>query len=144
MASSVFGSDGKTSWALDRVGGPTATVTDVQGRAMWGGYVVVPRYCRATVTLDYYVPNVVAPSQSVPSAVSPYSMLIQRQGGTFYNVTVKMHPSPKMAANGMRDMTYTTTISDSTGFTFGKPDVMSASQLFGFGALTDLVGQFLK
>jgi hypothetical protein len=144
MASSVFGSDGKTSWVLDRVGAPTATTTDVQGRAMWGGYVVVPRSCKATVTLDYYVPNVVAPSQTVPGVASPYSMLIQRQGGTFYGVTVTIHPSPKMAAAGMREMTYNATISDSTGFTFGKPSPMSAAQLLGFGALTDLVGQFLK
>jgi Protein of unknown function (DUF4012) len=144
MASSVFGSDGKTSWALDRVGAPTATVTDVPGRAMWGGYVVVPRYCTATVTLDYYVPNVVAPSSSVPSAAAPYSMLLQRQGGTFYDVTVNMHPSPKMAASGMHDMTYKATISDSTGFTFGKPGAVTLSQMFGFGSLTDLMNQFLK
>jgi hypothetical protein len=144
MASSVFGSDGKTSWALDRVGAPTASASDVPGRAMWGGYVVVPRYCTATVTLDYYVPNVVAPSASVPGAATPYSMLLQRQGGTFYDVTVNMHPSSKMRATGMRDMTYKATISDSTGFTFGKPDAMTLSQMFGFGSLTDLVGQFLK
>jgi len=144
MASSVFGSDGKTSWALNRVGAPTATATDVPGREMWGGYVVVPRYCRATVTLDYYVPNVVAPSTNVPNAAAPYSMLLQRQGGTFYDVTVNMHPSPKMAASGMHDMTYKATISDSTGFTFGKPGAMTLSQMLGFGSLTDLMDQFLK
>jgi len=144
MSSTVFGSDGKTSWVLDRIGAPTATQSDVAGRAMWGGYVVVPRYCAATVTLDYYVPNVVAPSTNVPSAASPYSMLLQRQGGTFYNVNVKIHPSAKMAASGMRDMTYTATVGDSTGFTYGKTGSMSAAQLLGFGALTDLVGQFLK
>lgn len=144
MSSSVFGSDGKTSWALDRVGAPTATVSDVPGRAMWGGYVVVPRYCTATVSLDYYVPNVVGPSTSVPAAASPYSMLLQRQGGTFYDVKVTMHPSAKMAAAGMHTTTYSATISDSTGFTFGKSGAKSASQLLGFGALTDLVGQYLK
>jgi hypothetical protein len=144
MASSVFGSDGKTSWALDRVGAPTASASDVSGRAMWGGYVVVPRYCTATVTLDYYVPNVVAPSASVPGAAAPYSMLLQRQGGTFYDVTINMRPSSKMKANGMHDTTYKATISDSTGFTLGKPGAMTLSQMFGFGSLTDLVGQFLK
>jgi hypothetical protein len=144
MASSVFGSDGKTSWALDRVGAPTATVSDVPGRAMWGGYVVVPRNCTAIVTLDYYVPNVVAPSQAVPGAAAPYSMLLQRQGGTFYDVTVTMRPSPKMVAAGRQAMTYKATVSDNIGFTFGKPGAMTASQLLGFGALTDLVGQFLK
>jgi hypothetical protein len=49
-----------------------------------------------------------------------------------------------MKANGMHDMAYKATISDSTGFTFGKQGAMSLSQLLGFGALTDLVGQFLK
>jgi hypothetical protein len=90
------------------------------------------------------VPNVVAPSTNVPSAASPYSMLLQRQGGTFYNVSVNIHPSAKMAASGMHDMTYTATVGDSTGFTYGKTGSMSAAQLLGFGALTDLVGQFLK
>ncbi len=60
MAYTVFGGDGKTPWVLDRTGGPTSTATDVPGRQMWGGYVVVPRYCTATMTLDYYVPNVAA------------------------------------------------------------------------------------
>ena len=26
---------------------------------MWGGYVVIPQFCTATLSLNYYVPNVV-------------------------------------------------------------------------------------
>ena len=70
-------------------------------------------------------------------------MLLQRQGGTFYDVTVRRHSS-KMASSGMHDMTYKATISDTTGLTFGKPGAMTLSQMFGFGSLTGITNQFLK
>jgi hypothetical protein len=138
QASSVFGSDGHTPWVLDRLGWPPATTSDVQGRAMWGGYVVVPRYCTATLTLDYYVPNVAAPASGLPANAAPYSMLIQRQGGTFYTVNVTIHPSPSMAAKGMGTMTYTPLIDDSTGITFGKQGTVPGSTLLGVGSLSSL------
>jgi len=53
-------SDGYTPWALDQLGAPPNTTSDLPGRAMYAGYVVVPDYCTATVTLSWYVPNVAA------------------------------------------------------------------------------------
>src|SRR5487761_2315548 len=53
-------SDGLTPWALDNLGGPTSTTSDIPNRAMYAGYVVVPDYCTATVTLSRYTPNVEA------------------------------------------------------------------------------------
>ncbi|HEX8996628.1 MAG TPA: DUF4012 domain-containing protein [Ktedonobacterales bacterium] len=52
------GSDGYTPWALDQLGGPTNTTSDIPNRAMYAGYVVVPDYCKATVTLSWYTPHV--------------------------------------------------------------------------------------
>lgn len=47
--------------ALDTLGPPTNTSSDIAGLAMRGGYVVIPQKCGARVTLRWYVPNVVHP-----------------------------------------------------------------------------------
>lgn len=62
QAPNVTGSDGYTPWALDTLGGPTNTASDLSNRAMFAGFVTVPDYCTATVTLAWYTPNV-APKQ---------------------------------------------------------------------------------
>jgi len=140
MAYTVFGGDPNVPWVLDRTGGPTSTATDVPGRQMWGGYVVVPRYCTATMTLDYYVPNVAAPSNAVPAAAAPYTMLVQRQGGTSYAVNITINPSPSMAASHLQATQYSTTIGDNIAFTLGNPNPEPAAQLLGMGALASLLG----
>jgi hypothetical protein len=62
QAPNQSGSDGYIPWALDQLGGPTNTTSDLPNRALFAGYVVVPDYCTATVTLSWYTPNV-APKQ---------------------------------------------------------------------------------
>ncbi|HEY4387973.1 MAG TPA: hypothetical protein VGN34_26285, partial [Ktedonobacteraceae bacterium] len=66
---------------LDVVGKPTNLQSDEPGRAMFGGYVVIPKDCTATVTLSWYVP---------PSGNTAYQLLIQRQAGTYpeYHLTI--------------------------------------------------------
>ena len=59
-AANPIPSDGYTPWALDQLGGPTNTTSDLANRAMYAGFVVVPDYCTATVTLSWYTPNVAA------------------------------------------------------------------------------------
>src|SRR5579884_1421201 len=86
---------------LDVIGGPATTTSDVSGRAMVGGWVTIPQWCTARLWLSWYVPSVVHSSQA-PANAAPYTYLIQRQGGTFYTMTVTVHPSPAMAANGMQ------------------------------------------
>jgi hypothetical protein len=44
---------------LDTLGQPPNRVSDLPGRAMWGGYVVIPAACTATIQLRWYVPDVV-------------------------------------------------------------------------------------
>lgn len=50
---------GNKPGTLNEAGWPTATKSDVANLTMWGGYVVIPQYCTANLTLRYYVPNVV-------------------------------------------------------------------------------------
>jgi hypothetical protein len=56
---SIFGTDGRTPWVLDRAGPPSAPPSDLPGRAMWGGYVLIPPGCSATLHANWYVPNIV-------------------------------------------------------------------------------------
>jgi hypothetical protein len=60
---------------LDKLGPPTSTSSDFAGRAMFGGYIVIPRGCRLTVTLSWSVP----PTQQNNS---DYHLFVQRQAGT--------------------------------------------------------------
>ncbi|WP_322481100.1 DUF4012 domain-containing protein [Thermogemmatispora sp.] len=68
---------------LDRVGPPTNTVSDVPGRAMFGGWVVVPKNCTITLTLSWYVP---------PLNKGHYALLVQRQAGTYPELDVTILP----------------------------------------------------
>ncbi len=61
---------GSKPGTLDRVGGPTNTKSDVSGRTMWGGWVVIPPTCTANLTFTYYVPNVVLTPGSAAAAAA--------------------------------------------------------------------------
>ncbi len=66
---SILGSDGKTPMPLDYLGAPPNTTSDIPGLTMWGGFVVIPQGCTATLTVSWYSPNVAAPAVT-PGAVS--------------------------------------------------------------------------
>lgn len=68
---------------LYKLGGPTNTHSDEPGRAMYGGWVVVPKNCTMNVTLSWYVP---------PLAQHRYSLLVQRQAGTFPELNLSIVP----------------------------------------------------
>lgn len=88
--------------------GQKAIKSDEPDRSMMGGLVVIPPGCKATVVLQWYVPNIVSSSQ-------PYSFTFQRQSGTFPNVTVNVTPAADLGlkslhavVNGMfRDQQWT-------------------------------------
>lgn len=84
-APSLTDPDGGHWQALDTIGPPTNLVSDEPGRAMFGGWVVVPKNCTMTVTLSWYVP---------PMGSSPYNLLIQRQSGTFPELDLTILPTP--------------------------------------------------
>ena len=84
-APSITDPDGGHWHPLDTVGPATSTTSDDPGRAMFAGLVVVPKNCTMTVTLSWYVP---------PMGQHSYTLLIQRQAGTFPAVDVTILPSP--------------------------------------------------
>ncbi len=103
-----------------KLGGPTATKSDVPNLTMWGGNIVVPLGCTATLQLSWYVPGV-APSSSakVAAGAVPYTELIQRQGGTEYQAKVILHPAPHVASEGKKTVTFVASLSTDLRFTFG-------------------------
>jgi hypothetical protein len=70
---------------VDLVGPPTNTDSDMPGRAMYGGWVNIPKNCTMTVSLSWYVP---------PQGNHPYSLMLQRQSSTFPNVNLTILPTP--------------------------------------------------
>jgi hypothetical protein len=70
---------------LNKEGPPTNTTSDEAQRAMYGGWVLIPKNCTMTVTLSWYVP---------PMGNAPYSLLVQRQSGTYPAVDLTILPTP--------------------------------------------------
>ena len=80
---SLTGSDGGTWEPLQTLSGPTNMTSDEAGRAMYGGWVIIPKNCTMNVTLSWYVP---------PMSTQPYSLLVQRQAGTFPELDLTILP----------------------------------------------------
>jgi hypothetical protein len=70
---------------LDTLGPPTNFASDEPGRAMFGGWAVVPKNCALTITLSWYVPRM---------GHEPYSLLVQRQPATFPDLDLTILPTP--------------------------------------------------
>jgi hypothetical protein len=84
QAPSISDPDGATWHPLDTIGPPTNLTSDEPGRAMFGGWVVVPKNCTMTVTLSWYVPPL----------TKNYSLLVQKQAGTLPELDLTILPSP--------------------------------------------------
>ncbi|HCI81697.1 MAG TPA: hypothetical protein DHW02_18625, partial [Ktedonobacter sp.] len=74
---------------LNKEGPPTNMTSDEPQRAMYGGWVIIPKNCTLTVSLSWYVP---------PMGNAPYSLLVQRQSGTYPLVDVTILPAPGACA----------------------------------------------
>lgn len=83
---SLATAQGSTDKHTDVIAGPTNTSSDVTGRSMFGGLVVIPAFCMATVTLSWQTPHAYTPGQ-------PYQFVLQHQSDTFYDVTVTVNPA---------------------------------------------------
>jgi hypothetical protein len=75
--------DGGSWQPLQTLGGPTNVASDEPGRAMYGGWVIVPKNCTMNLTLSWYVPALSA---------QPYTLLVQRQAGTFPELDLSILP----------------------------------------------------
>ena len=84
-APSLTDPDGGHWHPLDTIGPPTNVVSDEPGRAMFGGWVIVPKNCTMTVTLSWYVP---------PMGTNGYNLLVQRQAGMFPELDLTILPTP--------------------------------------------------
>ncbi len=76
--------DGGRWHPLDTIGPPTNVKSDEPGRAMFGGWVIVPKNCTMNVTLSWYVP---------PMSKN-YSLLVQKQSGMFPELDLTVLPTP--------------------------------------------------
>ncbi len=70
---------------LNKEGPPTNMVSDEAQRTMYAGWVLIPKNCDATVELSWYVP---------PMGHDAYSLLVQRQSGTYPIVDTTILPTP--------------------------------------------------
>lgn len=104
---------------LTILGGLESIPSEVQGRSAWGGSVVVPVNCSMKLTIDWYTPNVAAPSNAVAASAAPYTDLVERQSGTFYGVKVNIQPSPALAARGFKPASFSDTLDMDLAFTLG-------------------------
>jgi hypothetical protein len=96
--------DGGTWLPLQTLSGPTNIISDEPGRAMYGGWVIVPKNCTINVTLSWYVP---------PMSAHPYALLVQRQAGTFPELDLSILPDAancaKLGTTGLHVDTILTT-----------------------------------
>ncbi len=71
-------------------GEPMNQTSDETGRDMYAGWVVIPTNCTTKVSLSWTVPA---------KGKAPYSLLIQRQAGTFPKVDLTIQPAQNTCAD---------------------------------------------
>ncbi len=86
----IANTEGSNSTFIDDIGEPTNFVSDMPGRNMYGGLVVIPAFCVATVELRWYVPSIAG---TTAKHNLPYSFTFQRQSGTFPNYNLQIAPA---------------------------------------------------
>jgi hypothetical protein len=97
-------------WPIDKLSGPTALVSDLPGRSMWGGLTVTPKNCISTITLSWYVPHAV----KLSGKHATYSLLVQKQGGYVPAMQVTIDAS---AIKGMKPLSFQGNLSADKLFT---------------------------
>ena len=93
---------------LDTIGGPTNFKSDQPGRAMSGGWVVIPKNCTMTVSLSWYVAG---------TGITPYALLIQRQASTFPQLHLVVRPATGMCDTIMAPLAFNGELDEDTLFT---------------------------
>jgi hypothetical protein len=93
---------------IDQIGPPDNTKSDEPGKAMFGGYVVIPKNCSMTVSLSWHVP---------PLSHGSYDLLFQRQAATFPSLDLTvLPPSGTCASNGTTGLHYNGIITQDSAF----------------------------
>jgi hypothetical protein len=103
--------EGSNNSYIDDIGEPTNFVSDVSGRAMYGGLVVIPAFCTATVELQWYVPGIAGKGASHNL---PYDFIHQKQSGTNEHYTIQIAPA---SDSGAAPIKQSLTLAEDTGWT---------------------------
>ncbi len=98
---------------LDQAGPPTNFASDEPERAMFGGWVVIPKNCTMTVTLSWYVPAM---------SHAPYALLVQRQANTFPELDLTILPTPGNCARLATSGLHFSGIMDGLDLSFALPN----------------------
>ncbi len=92
---------------LDQIGPPDNTKSDMPGKGMFGGYVVIPKNCSMTLTLSWYVP---------PLTQGSYDLLFQRQASTFPSLDLTVIPPAGVCASNNGGLHYNGIVTLDTSF----------------------------
>jgi hypothetical protein len=85
----------------------TTTKSDEPGLAMWGGLLKMNPFQTRVINLSWYTPKMAAPGKEIAAGQPPYTLLVQRQSGTFNDLEVTITPAPDAAsAQGTQPVTF--------------------------------------
>jgi hypothetical protein len=98
-----------TDHPLDMIGPPQNRQSDEAGRAMFGGWVVIPKNCRMKVTLSWYVP---------PMDEQSYGLLVQAQSSVYAALDLTIQPPAAPCATAEKNTLYFSQIMDGTDLFF--------------------------
>ncbi len=112
-AAPMIGDPYQGAWhPIDKIGPPDNTKSDEQGRAMFGGYVVVPKNCSMKVTLSWYVP---------PLGDGGYDLLVQRQASTYPTLNLTVIPAAGSCDQASStQLNFNGTLTEDTAFLFAS------------------------
>ncbi len=107
--------EGSDNAHIDQIAGPTNMASDIPGRAMFGGLVIVPANCEGAIVLQWYVPNVAG---TAAHNNLPYTFIEQRQSGTSTVLNLSIEPASGTTA---QPITVTKPISQDLTFILALP-----------------------
>ncbi|HEX6479826.1 MAG TPA: DUF4012 domain-containing protein [Ktedonobacteraceae bacterium] len=94
---------------LDMIGSPQNLQSDEAGRAMFGGWVVIPKNCTMKVTLSWYVP---------PMGHHPYDLLLQAQASVYGPLNLTIQPAQGMCVPAQKNSLHFSTLMNGEDRTF--------------------------
>ncbi len=98
-----------TDHPLDMTGPPQNLQSDEAGRAMFGGWVVIPKNCTMKVTLSWYVP---------PTGQHAYDLLLQAQASVYARLDLTIQPAQKTCVPAQGNALHFSDVMDGEDMTF--------------------------
>jgi hypothetical protein len=98
-----------TDHPLDMTGPPQNLQSDEAGRAMFGGWVVIPKNCTMKVTLSWYVP---------PTGQHAYDLLLQAQASVYARLDLTIQPAQKTCVPAQGNALHFSDVMDGQDMTF--------------------------